>query len=132
MIPDPFIRERTGADPLVEGFYLIQSSRGRRVDVPIRVWFGQPEDPETGEIMDRSPRWQIEIGRQLLEDEPMRIGALWIGDITDIWPTCMRWPIDEAEYRYRIERASWASAFDPLDPHGEVGSRIDPMTCRLP
>jgi hypothetical protein len=132
MIPDPFVRDRCGADPLIEGFYLIQSSRGKRVDVPVHVWFGGPLDPETGEELDRSPRWQIQIGFQLLEEVPMRVGAVWINDITDVWPMCMRWPIEEAEYRYRLERASWAGNYDPMDPHGEIGGRIDPMTCRLP
>ena len=132
MIPDPFIREHRGADALVEGYYLIQSSRGRRVDVPVRVWFGQPLDPETGEQMDRSQRWQIQVGLQLLEELPMRVGALWINDITDIWPHCARWPISQEEFAYRVERNSWAAAYDETDPHGEIASRIDPLTCRLP
>jgi hypothetical protein len=132
MIPDPFNRERGGADPLVAGFYLLQSSRGKRVDVPVRVWFGPPADPETGEELDRSPRWQIQIGFQLLEDEPMRVGGYWFNEITDVWPTCQRWPIDEADYRYRLERASWAADYDPEDAYSQIGGRIDPMTCRLP
>lgn len=132
MIPDPFLFERHGADALAAGFYLLQSTRGTRVDIPVRVWFGAPEDPETGEELDRSPRWQIKIGFQLLEDEPMRIGAIWFNDITDVWPTCARRPIDEVEYRYRLERASWAGQYDPEDAHGQIGGLIDPMTCRLP
>jgi len=59
MIPDPHIRERGGADPLIEGYYLIRLDRARRVSVPVRVWYGPPNDPETGEPLDRSHRWQI-------------------------------------------------------------------------
>lgn len=132
MIPNPFIRDQGGADPLVEGHYLLQSSRGQRVDVPVRVWFGAPLDEETGEELDRSPRWQIQIGFQLLEEEPMRVGGMWFNELTDVWPTCMRWPIEEAEYRYRLERAAWAADYDPNDAHGQIGGRIDPMTCTLP
>jgi hypothetical protein len=132
MIPDPFTRERHGADPLVEGFYLIQSSRGRRVAVPLRVWFGAPCDPETGEELDRPWRWQILVAFNLLGDEPLRVGALRIDELTDIWPMCQRWPIDEVEYRYRLERASWAADYDPDDAHAVIGGRIDPMTCTLP
>lgn len=133
MIPDPFIRERDGADGLREGFYLLRAShRSRRVDVPMRIWFGPPIDETTGEEMDRSPRWQILVGFNLVEELPMRVGGVWIEHLTDIWPRAAAEPIDESEYRYRIERASWASDFDPEDPHGEIAGRIDPMTCRLP
>jgi hypothetical protein len=111
---------------------VLQSARGQRVDVPVKVWFGQPEDPETGEALDRSARWQIKIGFNVMGEEPMRVGALTFNDITDVWPTCMRWPITEEEYRYRLERAAWASSYDEDDPHAVIGGRIDPMTCRLP
>lgn len=132
MIPDPFVRDRSGADPLVEGFYLLRAGRGTRVDIPVRVWFGAPTDPATGDELDRSPRWQIQIGFQLFEECPMRVGAVWFHDITDVWPMCQRWPIDAAEFQFRLERASWAGNYDPNDPHGTIGGRIDPMTCTLP
>jgi hypothetical protein len=129
MIPDPFVPERTGADPLIEGYYLMR--RAGRVDVPVRIWFGPPADPETGEELDRSPRWQIQVGFQLLDEEPMRIGGIWIEDLTDIWPACAKVTVDEAEWRYRLERAEWAGNYDPNDALGELGGRIDPMTCTL-
>lgn len=132
MIPDPFIRERTGADPLIEGFYLIRMDRSRRVSIPVRIWFGAPADPETGEDLDRSHRWQIQIGFQLLEDEPLRIGGVTIEHLSDVWPTCARNPIDEVDWRYRLERAEWAARNDDSDPFSQLGGRIDPMTCALP
>lgn len=131
MIPDPFVRDRCGADPLIEGYYLLRAGRGTRVDIPVRVWFGAPLDDD-GEELDRSHRWQIQVGFQLLEELPMRVGAVWFNEVTDVWPTCLRWPIDEAEFRFRLERASWAGNYDPNDPHGTIGGRIDPMTCTLP
>lgn len=132
MIADAFTRIQTGADALVEGHYLIILARSRRVDIPVRVWFGPPCDPDTGEEMDRSPRWQVKVGFDMLAGEPVRVGPLRIEALSDIWPACARNPIDEAEYRYRMERASWAAQYDPEDPHGTVGGRIDPMTARLP
>ncbi len=132
MIPDPFTRERTGADALVEGFYLLARHRQRRVDIPVHVRFAPPSDPETGEELDRAPRWQVQVGFEVLDEEPVRVGGIQIDDLTDIWPHCARWPIPEEEYRYRMDRAKWAGEYDPDDPHGTVGGRIDPMTARLP
>lgn len=134
MIPDPFIRERGGADPLIEGFYLIRLDRSRRVSVPVRVWFGPPADPDTGDELDRSPRWQVQVGFQLLEEEalPLRIGGVWIQDLSDVWPSCATDPIDEIDWRYRLERAEWATDHAPEDAYSQLGGRIDPMTCVLP
>ncbi len=130
MIPDAFHFERTGADPLIAGHYLVR--RGGRVDIPVRIWFGPPVDPETGEELDRSPRWQVQVGFDRLEEEPVRVGGIWIEDLTDVWPSCGRFPVDEADYAYRMERATWSAQYDPDDAHAEVGGRIDPMTCTLP
>lgn len=132
MIPEPFTRARSGADPLIEGFYLLRLTRARRVDIPVRIWFGAPRDPETGEELDRSHRWQIQVGFRLLEDEPLSIGGIRVDDITDIWPRVARDPIDEVDYRYRLERAEWAVNNDENDPFSQLGGRIDPMTCSLP
>jgi hypothetical protein len=130
MVPDPFIRHPTGADALVEGYYLIQRRRSGRVDLPVKVWFGPPVD-EDGIEMDRSWRWQVRVGGLDL-DEPTRVGSLRINSLDDIWPACAVNPIDKAEYDYRIERAAWAAENDPDDPFGTDSGIIDPMTAPLP
>ena len=129
MIPFPFIRERTGADPLIEGFYLIR--RSGRVAVPVKIWFGAPLD-EDGEELDRSHRWQIQVGFALLDEEPMRIGGVRIEHLDDLWPACAREPVDEAEWRFLLDRAAWASEYDENDALGHMGEKIDPMTVTLP
>jgi hypothetical protein len=129
MIPDPFVQHRAGADPLIAGYYLLQLAN--RAALPVRVWFGPPLDPETGEELERAHRWQIQIGFQLLEDAPMRIGEIWFNDITDVWPVAAKVEIDEAEWRFRLERAEWASSYDPNDAMGNLGRRFDPMTVTL-
>ena len=132
MIPDPFIHERGGADPLIEGYYLVALHMAGRVSIPVRVWFGAPVDAETGDELDRSPRWQIQIGFQLLEDEPLRIGGIWFRDLSDVWPTCQKNPIDAVDWQYRLARAEWATDNDEADSYSQLGGRIDPMTCTLP
>lgn len=133
MIPDPFNRERSGADPLIEGYYLVSLHMARRVSIPVRVWFGPPRDPDDIETeLDRSPRWQVQIGFRLLEDEPINIGGIRFNDLTDVWPACARNPIDAVDWEYRLKRAEWAVDNDQADAFAQLGGRIDPMTCTLP
>lgn len=132
MIPDRFNRRQEGADALREGYWLIQRRRANRVDMPVRVWFGAPEDPDTGEVMDRSPRWRIQIGGVEIDEDPIALGGRTFESLTDFWPSCCRDPIDEAEYRFRMDRQEWASQYDPEDPFAAIGGRIDPMSATLP
>lgn len=152
MIQDLYIRDQDGADALEEGFFLLTKHRSGRVSVPVRIWFGPPEDPETrrrwvsGEQrweyvpiaerrpLDRSPRWQVEINGVLAgdPDEPAMISGRPVDDIGDVWPVCKREPIDRVEYEYRVARADHAEQHDPDDPFGGTGAKIDPMTARLP
>jgi len=53
--------------------------------VAVRIWFGPPHDPTTGEVMDRSYRWQA-----------IRSGTFV--ELDWVWPHCARHPISEAEY----------------------------------
>lgn len=129
MIRDRFNPRQTGTDALVAGYYLIE--RQGRVAVPVRIWFGAPE--EDGEPLDRSPRWQLQVGHMLIDDEePLRVGGVWINDISDIWPAVARCPTDEADWRYRLDRSEWAQAYDQNDAFADLGSKIDPMTVTLP
>jgi hypothetical protein len=132
MIEEPFLREQPGADALEEGFYLIRRrARAQRVDVPVRIWFGPPLDPETREPLERSWRWQIELAGYPF-DEVLVIGGITFAAVSDFWPVVKREPIDEAEYRFRLQRQEWAAEFDEYDPFGTPGGRIDPMTATLP
>ena len=131
MIPDKFCLERTGADALVAGWYLIAQRRRRRVDIPVQIWFGPPQDDEGNEL-DRGPRWQVRIGFTDFEEEPVTIAGITFAELSDVWPACAREPIPEEDYRYRLERARWAGKNDPNDAFGEIGGRIDPMTVTLP
>jgi hypothetical protein len=134
MIPDPFIREREGVDALQEGYFLLKLS-GLRIDVPIRIWFGQPADPlDPTVLLDRAPRWQIEINGILLGDpeNPPLISGQPVDDIVRFWPRCSADRIEEAEYAYRIDRAQYAEDYDPSDPFARTGGRVNPLTASLP
>ena len=132
MIVDRFIRDQLGADALRQGFYLIQRWRSRRIAMPVGIWFGPPTDPDTGEELDRSPRWHVAVAGILLDDEPVQVGGITFRDASDLWPAVAQQPIDEAEYRFRIARQDWAAAHDPDDPMGSPGSKINAFTAPLP
>ena len=92
-----------------EGFYRHRMVKGGH-PVGVKIWFGQPKDPITGELMDRSLRWQAEInGRP--------------ADIDSLWPRVAGSPIDQAEHDYLASINSWAAenapehaAADPRKP----------------
>lgn len=127
----PYSRQQPGVDAVEEGYYLLR--REGRVDVPIRIWFGWPLDPETNELLERSPRWMVEINGDLAgdPDAPARIDGRPIESLVGIWPECRRWPTDRADYEYRVDRARFAQQHDPSDPFADAG-RVDPMTAPLP
>lgn len=97
----------------VAGFY-----RGRLVSGGvrggIRIWFGPPHDPVTGEEMDRSWRWQAEFN-----GEPC--------DFDRVWPACADEAITEAEYRTYCQRAEWARQQAPASAYADPRKRVDPL-----
>lgn len=141
MIPDLFNPHPDGVDALEQGFFMLSMSRSGRVSVPIRVWFGPPEDPDTRHLrigarlkLDRSWRWQIEINGVLAgdPDTPAYIAGRPIETLEGIWPEAKANPIDQAEYEYRVARADYAERWDENDPYGGTGARVDPLTATLP
>lgn len=98
-------------DKPVAGWYKVRLVRGGPW-VGVRVWFGPPLDPETGEELDRSPRWQA-----------VQDGAFV--DVWRLWPGCALHPIDEAEYAFRCARSEHAKRFAPHEPEASPTSAID-------
>lgn len=101
--------------PLVDvpeaGFYRTKLVRGGPW-CGVRIWFGAPPDPETGEPLDRSPRWQAEINGNL-------------ADIDQVWPYVAGRFIDEAEYRYLTALSKHAKAWDRSLPEAKPTQAID-------
>lgn len=79
--------------PPTSGFYLYRAllerlPNGRWLrgpEQPVCIWFGPPSDPVTGELLERSYRWQALLdGRET--------------DIDTVWPFVAGNKITETEY----------------------------------
>lgn len=100
------------------GFYRFRLKRGAP-PVGIRIYFGLPLEPWTGEVMDRAPCWNA------------RMNAAWI-DIDRVWPAAMKEPIDEAEYRFLAQAANYAVRNDAYDPRAQPHKAVDWSTASVP
>lgn len=105
-------------DQPIAGFYRMRLRSGG-VMVGIRIWFGQPKDPVTGEIMDRSLRWQAEANG----------GAI---DLDRVWPRCAGDPVTEAEHDYLMKLQAWGEAHAPAGPQANPDKPVDFLTAPLP
>lgn len=100
------------------GFYKIRLTKGGHY-VGVRIWFGPPHDPVTGEEMDRSWRWQASANGRYIE-------------IDRVWPRCGRDPISQAEHDYLANLQSWAEVHAPNSPQADPRKPIDLLRAPLP
>ena len=112
------IDEKTfSTDHPIAGFYRFRMHGGAVWGV-VKVWYGPPRDPVTGEEMDRSLRWQASFN-----GEPM--------DIERAWPVCAKHPASERDYRIACQRQTWAQEHAPetsyADPHRKHDLLSGPM-----
>lgn len=120
------LNQRTSAEPFegfdpdtpVVGFYRMRLRSGA-VPVGIRVWFGPPKDPVTGEEMDRSHRWQAEANGAPI-------------DLARVWPGCARDPVSPQEYAYLSTLQAWGEANAPDSPQADPTRPVDLLTAPLP
>lgn len=102
----------------VAGFYRFRLGRDT-VRGGVRIWFGPPSDPDTGEVLDRYWRWQAEF-----DGEPI--------DFDRCWPACAKEALTEADYRALINRRAWARQHAPDSAYAKIGGRHDPLSSAAP
>ena len=103
----------------VAGFYRMKLGAGT-VKVGIKLWYGPPHDPVTGEELDRSWRWQA-----IVDD-----GAYI--DFERVWPACGKEPIAEADFNARAHRRAWAEQHAPDSAYAARGRKYDPLSTNTP
>jgi hypothetical protein len=96
---------------IVAGFYKRRLVRGGPW-VPVRLWYGPPNDPVTGEELDRSHRWQA-----LVNGEEADPDETWIG--------CCGNPIDAQEYGYLLAMKNFATNHAPELPEASPRQPIN-------
>lgn len=113
-------RQFEGADVSrpVEGYFRFKLVSGS-VYGGVRIWYGAPLDPETGEELDRSWRWQATF-----DGEPI--------DLDRVWPACVGDPITEGEHRNYLRRREWARKNAPDSAYAERGRKIDLLSLKEP
>ena len=103
-------------DP-VEGWYR-HKLRSGAVAVGVRIFFGPPCDPDTGEELDRAPRMQAHVNGRYVE-------------LDRVWPQCASHPIDEAEYAYLSSLQEWAEQHSPASPEANPRKAVNWLTAPL-
>lgn len=99
----------------VAGFYRVRIG-AETVAVGVRLWFGAPLDPVTGEELDRGWRWQAQADDgSFLEFER-------------VWPACARDPITEDSFNARRARREWAREHAPNSAYAELGRKVDRLS----
>ena len=99
----------------VAGFFRHRLRSGS-IMVGIRIHYGPPLDPVTGEVLDRSWRWMADVN-----GEPF-------ADFDWVWPGCTGQPISEAEYGAYCRRKKWAEQNAPDSAYAQQGKRWDPLS----
>lgn len=103
----------------VAGFYRMRLGAGT-IRVGIRIWYGPPRDPVTGEELDRSWRWQA-----VADDGDLL-------DLEQVWPACAREPISEADFKARVHRRAWAQQAAPQSGYADRRKIYDPLSSETP
>lgn len=115
---DPTVPLPLRVDVPVAGHYRVKLAKGA-VWSPVKLWFGPPLDPVTGEELDRSPRWQALVR-----------GKLWERGVLDLWAWCAGQPIGENEYEYLMAIHRHASAHEPDMPEASPREAINHLTTK--
>lgn len=105
-------------DTPVAGFYRARLRSGGMM-VGIRIWYGAPHDPVTGDEMDRSHRWQAEANGRYIE-------------LDHVWPGCAGEPIDQAEHDHLKSLQDWAVNHAPASSMANPYRKADLLTMPLP
>lgn len=96
----------------VEGFYKIKLGKNA-IWRGVHLRFAPPNDPLTGEVLDRSWRWQA-----FLDD-----GSLVEFDVA--WPKCAGEPISQKDFDHFVARQRWAETNAPDSAYADRRKPLD-------
>lgn len=106
------------SDTPTAGHYRMALVRGGH-PVGICIWHGPPHDPVTGELLDRSHRWQATANGAPI-------------DLERVWPRCAHEPIGQAEHDHLVRLQRWGERHAPDGPQANPTRRIDLLDAATP
>ncbi len=111
-------------DEPIAGYYKTRLARGS-VYVPVSIHFGRPIIDH--EEQDRAEIWVVTINGETdrYETGPEGYRCRVPLDVYSVWPFCARWPISEADYRFMIDKATWAKSHAPDRPEASPRNAVD-------
>ncbi|MEW4469045.1 hypothetical protein AB1K62_14555 [Parasphingorhabdus sp. JC815] len=110
--------EGVNPDIPVAGLYITRMRSGGAL-CALRIWYGAPLDPVTGEELDRSHGWNALLN----EHESV--------DIERIWPSCAADLTTRAKYEAVVRRSKWARENASGTALANPYRKADPLTDNL-
>lgn len=110
------------ANSPIAGYYRVRLRSGGAA-AAARLWYGPPLDPITGEELDRSHRWQVEVNGKTYGEDVV---------FSRIWPKHADQQITEDDYRLLCAKAQWAEQHAPNSAIANPHRRVDFLTAPLP
>ena len=102
----------------IAGYYRMKLRSGGVRGV-VKLVYGPPLDPVTGEELDRSWRWQAFFNGEMI-------------DVERAWPGCAADPTTEEHYQRAIARQSWAQESAPDSAYADPRKKLDLLSSPLP
>jgi hypothetical protein len=112
------VYEGFDVDVPIAGLYKMKLRSGG-YPVAVRIFYGPPLDPVTGEELDRGWRWQSFVNGQYHSLELC-------------WPRCAADPITQKEADYLAKVQKWGQENAPDSPQANPHKRVDLLTAPLP
>ncbi len=102
----------------IAGYYRMKMRSGGVRGV-VKLVYGPPLDPVTGEELDRSWRWMAFFNGEAIPVERA-------------WPGCAGDPTDEQHYQRAIARQAWAQESAPDSAYADPRKKLDLLSSPLP
>ena len=111
---DPFQYVRGTTTTKNPAYFAVRLCKGGP-RIALKIYYGPPSDPLTGEPLDRSPRWQVWLSGELQENHADFI----VHFQPDGSPVVVGEEISAEEHEYLLQLRSYAVEYDATMPESD-------------